>query len=75
MDRNIKEINGSFFKQKEATKYCCKNCRSNEAKYNYRTARQLKEEKDHIKSLIAQYSNNEISDQVRALYNKIYNKK
>lgn len=56
-------------------KYCCQNCRSNEAKYNYRAARHFKEEKAHIRSLIGQYSNNEISNEIKVLYDRIYNKK
>jgi hypothetical protein len=68
-------INEVGIELRSDAKFCSNNCRSNEAKYNYRAARQINEEKAHINSLIDQYSNNKISNEVKALYDRIYNKK
>jgi len=52
-------------------KYCSRNCKSCERKYNKREDNKIENEKDHIKTLLKQVENQSISEDIIKLFNLI----
>lgn len=62
------------FNGRSNSKYCSKKCKHNECKYNQRETQRVENEKEHMRSLVRQYRQNEINPLMMELYNKIYSK-
>jgi hypothetical protein len=56
---------------KSNAKYCSRNCKSCERKYNKREDNKIKQDKEHIKKLLIQVKEQTISDDIMRLFNLI----
>jgi hypothetical protein len=70
---NYRNCNADISHMRVNAKYCSRNCKSCERKYNIRDIIKLKIEKENIKNLIDQYNLiNQNGQDILNLYNKIY---
>ena len=69
-----RNCNKDISEMRKDAKYCSRNCKTCERKYNKREDNKIKLEREHIKDLLIKTQEQTISPEVLALFNLINNR-